>query len=56
MKDKILKPITWVAAIALILSVCALDSEGNLQYLIFGVSTLWCSLMVVVYWEEINEH
>ena len=55
MRNKILKAVTTVAAIAFILSGCALDSQSWLPHIICGVSLLWLVLMVIANWEALNE-
>ena len=55
MKNKILKAVTTVAAMAFILSGCALDSHSYIPHVICGVSLLWLVLMVIAKREALNE-
>ena len=47
MKNKILKAITGVAAMAFIVAGCALDSHSSLPAIVCGVCLLWLSLFVI---------
>lgn len=55
MRNKILKAVTTVAAIAFIVSGCCLDSQSWLPHIICGVSLLWLALIVIANREALNE-
>lgn len=55
MRNKILKAVTTVAAVAFIVSGCCLDSQSWLPHIICGVSLLWLALIVIANREALNE-
>lgn len=55
MKNKILKGITWVAGVTLLLSACALDTQGTyLPHIICSVCLAWLLPFALINREVIN--
>lgn len=55
MKNKILKAVTTVVAIALIVAGSCLDSHSYVPHIICAVSLLWLGLFLIANREALNE-